>query len=247
LSEGKRMEARRTESADTVIGDDLKARLLSNPELILRDRDLMQALLTASDRAAGNNIVDLRGIAMERLESRLERLERTHGEVIAAAYENLTGMNQIHRAILKLLEPVTLLGFLTCLRDELPEILRVDALRLLMEKDANATIPILRDRESLMTLVEPGFITGYLTRGRDISIRQITLRQIDAGDVSVFGSANREIGSEACLVLDLGRNRLPGMLVFGSKRVGQFDPAQGTDLLAFFAGMFERTLRRLLP
>ncbi len=53
----------------------------------------------------GHNVVDLRGIAMERLEERLDRLEDTHRSVIAAAYDNLAGTNSIHRAVLRLLRP----------------------------------------------------------------------------------------------------------------------------------------------
>ncbi|NEU34264.1 DUF484 domain-containing protein, partial [bacterium LRH843] len=73
---------------------DWRERVLKDPELILEDRDLMRVLISANDRLMGGNVVDMRGIAMERLESRLERLEDTHRSVIAAAYENLTGTNQ---------------------------------------------------------------------------------------------------------------------------------------------------------
>ena len=54
------------------------------------------------------------------------------------------------------------------------------------------------------------------------------------------------IRSEACLRLDLGEGRLPGMLVFGSEDPHQFKPTHGTDLLTFFAGVFERAMRRWL-
>ena len=60
----------------------------------------MRALVAANERALGSNVVDLRGIAMERLEARLDRLEDTHRSVIAAAYENLAGTNQIQRNII---------------------------------------------------------------------------------------------------------------------------------------------------
>jgi uncharacterized protein len=73
--------------------------------VILDDKDVMRALIAANEKALGANIVDLRGLAMERLEARLERLEDTHRSVIAAAYENLAGTNQMHRAILRILEP----------------------------------------------------------------------------------------------------------------------------------------------
>jgi uncharacterized protein YigA (DUF484 family) len=54
------------------------------------------------------------------------------------------------------------------------------------------------------------------------------------------------VRSEACLLLDFGADRLPGMLVMGAEDPHQFSPQQGTDLLAFFAGVFERTMRRWL-
>ncbi|MEO0391081.1 MAG: DUF484 family protein, partial [Pseudomonadota bacterium] len=52
--------------------------------------------------------------------------------------------------------------------------------------------------------------------------------------------------SEACLKLDFGTGRLPGLLVMGAEDPHMFSPAQGTDLLSFFAGVFERQMRRWL-
>ncbi len=88
-----------------MIEPNLRNIILARPERLLEDRDVMNALVAANERAMGANVVDLRGIAMQRLETRLDRLEDTHRSVIAAAYENLAGTNQVHRAILQLLEP----------------------------------------------------------------------------------------------------------------------------------------------
>src|SRR6056297_2106750 len=92
--------------------DDFRHRIIEDPEAILEDADVMKALIAANEKYLGNNIVDLRGIAMERLEARLDRLEDTHRSVIAAAYENLAGTNQIHRAVLRMLDPVEFEVFL---------------------------------------------------------------------------------------------------------------------------------------
>ena len=94
-------------SSSPMIDETLREKIIAKPESILDDQDLMRALIAANEKAMGGNIVDLRGIAMERLETRLDRLEDTHRSVIAAAYENLAGTNQIHRAIL-LAEPPSL-------------------------------------------------------------------------------------------------------------------------------------------
>ena len=80
-------------SSTPQIDDTLRERIIAQPDVILEDQDLMRALIAANERAMGGNIVDLRGIAMERLEARLDRLEDTHRSVIAAAYENLAGTN----------------------------------------------------------------------------------------------------------------------------------------------------------
>ena len=58
-----------------MIDPDTRDRILAAPEAILEDRDLMQALIGANDRSMGGNIVDLRGLAMDRLNQKLDRLE----------------------------------------------------------------------------------------------------------------------------------------------------------------------------
>ena len=99
------------------MAEDLREKIISQPSVILDDRDVMKALIEANETSLGSNIVDLRGLAMERLETRLDRLEDTHRSVIAAAYENLAGTNQMHRAILRLLEPTDFEDFLTVINN----------------------------------------------------------------------------------------------------------------------------------
>ncbi|MEC9310505.1 MAG: DUF484 family protein [Pseudomonadota bacterium] len=229
------------------LDDALRAAILEKPDAILEDQNLMNALVSANERAMGSNIVDLRGIAMERLEARLDRLEDTHRSVIAAAYENLSGTNQIHRAVLRLLDPTDFTGFLASLNQEMAEILRVDALALVLEtrqEDGSAAAERIGD---VLKIVSPGYVADYAAAGgRGGPDRQVTLRQLQTGSARIYGGKAEWIRSEACLKLDLGSGRLPGMLVLGSEDPHQFSPQQGTDLLGFFAGVFERTMCRWL-
>lgn len=224
----------------------LRDRILEEPDVILEDPDVMRALVTANERALGSNIVDLRGIAMERLEHRLGRLEDTHRSVIAAAYENLAGTNQVHRAVLRMLEPTEFADFLRDLSEDVADILRVDAARLVLESEATGPTDALDPLRDVLQIAEPGFIDGYITRGRSIPVRPVTLRQVAQGDGTLYGDAGDWIRSEACLKLDFGAGRLPGLLALGAEDPHQFLPAQGTDLLAFFAGATERAMRRWL-
>lgn len=230
-----------------MIEQDVRDRLLAEPELLLDDRDVMAALIAANDRAMGSNVVDLRGLAMERLESRLDRLEDTHRSVIAAAYENLAGTNQVHRAILQMLDPLTFEDFLRTLAEDVAATLRVDCVRLVLESVQNEEKPkVLHRVGDVLFVAEPGFVGDYLTGGRNVPVRPVVLRQVRVEGSALYGDRADWIRSEALMKLDFGTGRLPGMLVLGAEDPHQFKPTHGTDLLAFFAGVFERTMRRWL-
>lgn len=230
-------------SEQAVIAEDVRTRILQEPDVILEDPDVMRALIAANDRSMGGNIVDLRGVAMERLESRLQRLEDTHRSVIAAAYENLAGMSLVHRAITAFLEPLTFEDFLKCVEVELPEILRVNSVKLVLESH-EAENAAFDGSVRVLTVVKPGFVTDYMGQGRPL--RRVTLRRADGNVASVYGADVEWIKSEACLFLDFGEGRLPGMLAFAADDPMHFSPSHGTDLLDFMGGVFERAMRRWL-
>jgi uncharacterized protein YigA (DUF484 family) len=207
-----------------------RARVIASPDLILDDPEMMQALAAANGAAMGDNIIDIRGIAMSRLEARLDRLESTHRSVIAAAHDNLAGMAIIHRAILRLLEAETLDAFLRDLAGPVAEILRVQRAAILLEGG---------DRPEVgegLAIVPEGHVARLLTNGRAVSPRRVTLRQAESG-------------SEAMLVLDLGggHGEPPvALLLLTAADAEQFAPNQATDLLAFLGDAVERVLRRWL-
>lgn len=226
---------------------EMREKILSEPDVILDDQAIMEALISANERSLGGNIVDLRGIAMARLESRLERLEDTHRSVIAAAYENLSGTNRIQRAVLTMLEPTDFETFLKNLATNVADVLRVEAVRLVLEDEDGSGTQAQRKLGDVLSLVSPGFIERYVTLGRDgVPLRQVTLRQVTPAGDEVYGDAVAWVRSEALIRLDFGQGRKPGLLVLGAEDPHQFRPSQGTDLLTFFGGVFERQMRRWL-
>ena len=233
-------------SSEPVMDESVRNKIIKDPSSVLEDQDIMRALIAANERTMGNNIVDLRGITMERLEARLDRLEDTHRSVIAAAYENLAGTNQVHRAVLRLMDATKFDQFLKDLGGDVADILRVDSMRLILESAERGDDPSLAALGDVLMVAEPGFADGYITRGRNLPVRQVTLRQTRPEDAEIYGDKADYIRSEACLKLDFGEGRLPGMLVMGAEDPHQFSPQQGTDLLSFFGGLFERAMRRWL-
>lgn len=225
--------------------EEVRDRILSDPAMLLEDAEIMQALVAANDRARGENIVDLRGIAMRRLEGRLDRLEETHRSVIAAAYENLAGMNLVHRAVLELLEPLTFDAFLARLAGPVKQVLRVDSLHLILETrqgedGALSALP------PPVLVVEAGSIDRFLGARDDQPAERVVLRLTAPGDAALHGEDAARIRSEAGLRLDLGPGRLPGLLLLGAQEARQFRPQQGTDLLRFLGHCFELCMRRWL-
>lgn len=221
-------------------------RIIADPAVVLDDADIMRALVTAHSKAMGDNVVDLRGIAMERLEARLGQLTDTHRAVVAAAYDNLSGTHQIHRAVLRLLEADRPEDFLHDLGTSVAEILRVESIRLVIEAAPSAEDHPLAQTDGVLLITTPGFVDRYISGDRSPPLRQVTLRQVGAGTSPVHPARDIPIRSEACLRLDPGEGRLPAMAVLGSADLYQFTPQQGTDLLSFFAAVLERALRRWL-
>ena len=83
-------------SSSPKIDDALREAIISAPDVILDDSDVMQALIAANEKAMGGNIVDLRGIAMERLETRLDRLEVLYHLAIAVHETGRSGSADDH-------------------------------------------------------------------------------------------------------------------------------------------------------
>lgn len=109
-----------------VLEQEIRDRLLADPGAILADRDLMRALVEAREAELGDNVIDIRGRAMEALEGRLDRLESQHESVIAAAYDNQSGMAVVHRAVIGLLESADLADLVDSLQPDIAPLLRIE-------------------------------------------------------------------------------------------------------------------------
>jgi uncharacterized protein YigA (DUF484 family) len=229
--------------------NEVRDEIISNPKAFLEDHEIMRALIAADRAQQPSNVIDLRSIAMDRMEDRLNQLEDTHRTVIAAAYDNVSSMNQIHRAVLSILEPDDFNGFLKFLSQDLAETLGIEAVNLCLETQAVSAgqgPSLSKEFGTGVTFMAIGEVDEYITKGRNVNGRAVTMRSVKPGSSSFFDECPEPILSEALLKLDLGSGNLPGLLVLGSKNADQFAPAQGSDLLLFLGGVFSRIMRRWL-
>lgn len=221
------------------IAPEIREKLLATPDLILGDRDLMRALIGAREAEVGENVIDIRGRAMDALEGRLTRLEMAHQSVIAAAYENQSGTQTVHRAVVALLEADDFPGFLESLDTVVAPILRIETLRLVME----SADPPPADPGTPLSLVATGTVRRLIAAGRRAPRGDdIILRPAATETAPIHGRGEGLIQSEALLPLDLGAGRRPALLLMGAADSARFSPAQGTDLLRFFGQVFRLVL-----
>lgn len=224
----------------------LREAVLADPESILGDPQIVQALLAAQAAANADegrrNVVDLRGALLDRLEGRLGRLEETHRSVVAAAYENLAGAQSIHRAALAVLAPDDFDGVLAALQDEVPGIVAVDLIRLGLETPDPTPL------EAPLVSLEPGYVDRCLAdpveAPEDGPARVVALRPLAPVSTAIWGRDSVWLGSEALVRLDLGPESPPGLLAFGSAEGARFTPDQAGDLLEFFGAVVASATRR---
>jgi len=223
--------------------DLIRSLIVAEPALVLDDDDVMQRLV--GETRGERRVVDLRDRLVERLEARLEKLSTRHRTVIAAAYENVAGTAQLHRAVLSLVEPTELATFLQHVTRDLPPLLGLAESRLCLEADIDRAAPTPDfgpDLRGRVLAMPEGSIAEYLALDGPPT-RRIVLRAAGEEAELIFGEAN-PVQSEALMRLDVGGGA--GLLALGSSDPGKFDPAHGTDLLEFFAGVVERLLVRHL-
>tara|TARA_R110002096_G_scaffold141081_2_gene295827 strand:- start:5009 stop:5713 length:705 start_codon:yes stop_codon:yes gene_type:complete len=228
---------------------DIRTHILQDPQALLNDREVMRALISASDADASNNIIDLKSVVLKRLEGRLDEMEGQNSTIISAAYDNINTTTQVHRAILNVLEPKSFTEFLDFLRGAWAQTVNVDVARVCLEAPA---IP-LDDMPALQREFGPGVvflqrdeIDYYITLGKDFEPRPITLRQIRKGVTKIHGTHAEGVRSEALMKLNLGAGNRPGLLLLGSNDATKFAPNMGTELLMFYGSVFEKVMQRWL-
>ena len=228
--------------------DKLREEILAKAHEILNDETLLRALIEASDKNLGSKIVDLRSVAMQKMDGELKKLKRSNQQVIATAYENLVGMKQVHQVVLKSLEQNNFDEFITNLDTEACNILRVDCIKIGLETHSSLQNNEKYDTKisKLLDLYPVNFVDTYISQGEINNTDDVILRPTPKGSEQLYGKVSKNLKSEGCIKLRIGNKKIIGILALASKEREKFTAQQGVELLKFMGSVFERRISHWL-
>jgi len=228
--------------------DQLREEILAKAHEILNDETLLRALIEVSDKNLGNKIVDLRSVAMRKMDGELKKLKRSNQQVIATAYENLVGMKQVHQVVLKSLEQNNFDEFITNLDTEACNILRVDCIKIGLETHSSLQNNEKYDSKlsKLLDLYPVNFVDTYISQGEINNTDDVILRPTPKGSEQLYGKVSKNLKSEGCIKLRIGNKKIIGILALASKEREKFTAQQGVELLKFMGSVFERRISHWL-
>ena len=211
--------------------------LRRHPDFLLRHPELLDVQI-APTRSRGDGIVDLQQFMVDRLRRDLAKLRADQDDLLANSRDNLSTQDRIHKAALALLAADSFEHLIETVTTDLSLLLDVDVVTLCVEA---AEETLLRTRIDGVQIVPPGTVDRVLGRSREALLRDDV-----EGDPLLFGGAAGLVRSDALLRLSIGDRTPLGLIAFGTRHPGYFNPGQGTELLSFLARILEHSIRQWL-
>jgi uncharacterized protein YigA (DUF484 family) len=189
-------------------------------------------------RRRAEGVVDLQQFMLERLRRDVQRLKADQDDLLTNSRDNLSTQDRIHQAALALLGAKSIAHFIEVIATDLAMLLDVDAVALCLETIDDDTA---RPNVEGLQLLPAGSVDRLL--GHD---RAALLRDDTVGDTEIFQAGAGLVRSDALIRLRIGEGMPPGLIAFGTRHPGYFDPGQGTELLHFLARIIEHCIRAWL-
>lgn len=211
--------------------------LRRHPDFLAQHPELLNnATPGAPVRADG--AVDMQHFLLKRAQGQLRALQDAHADLVSTSRANLTSQKRIHQAALALLAAPGFPQLLEAVTTDLAVHLEVDAVALCVEavEGAPNRVPM-----GGISILKPGTVDHLLGQGRESLLRPYV-----SGERALFGPAAGLVRSDALLRLDLGSRAPHGILAFGSRNEGRFQPGHGIDLLTFLSGILALAIRSWL-
>lgn len=211
--------------------------LRAHPDFLAENTDLLSAL-TPPQFDHGNGVVDMQSFMLTRLRAEIAQFKTRERTLLAAAESNVNVQSRVHHGTRTLLEARSFKHLIRVINEDLPGMLKVEAIVLCVETDEK--LPG-KAADAGVVVIEPGTVKRLLEAGTDIALCPDT-----PGEKAIFGAAAARVRSAAMLRLGIGPKAPSALLALGSRAPDGFDPRQGTDLLAFLGHVVEHCIRRWL-
>ncbi|MFL6723417.1 MAG: DUF484 family protein [Sphingomicrobium sp.] len=174
--------------------------------------------------------------AVATLRDRLGAAESAKEDLIAFARGHSGVTAAIHSAVLALMDADGLDALFSVVANDWPRLLGLDHAVLALVADGKG----FRVEAGHVGTVEPRIVDRAIER-----LDAVTMRTVDCGH-PLFGSAAREIHSEALILLSAEEPLPYGLLLLGQKEAACLDNRHGTQLLGFLGSCLSAMLRRWL-
>lgn len=174
--------------------------------------------------------------AVATLRDRLGAAESAKEDLIAFARGHSGATSAIHAAVLALIEADGLFALFDVVRNDWPHLLGIDHAVLTLVVDGKG----FRVESGHVGTVEPRIVDRAISR-----LEPVTMRTVDCGH-PLFGSAARDIRSEALILLSAAAPLPYGILLLGQRTAAGVDNRHGAQLLGFLGSSLAAMIRRCL-
>lgn len=222
-----------TDKPSQISEDDVISWLRKHPDFLSRNPDICELLLPPKAET-GKNVADFQHFMIKRLREDRDGIIEEAREIVETSRTNMNNQSRMFKSIVMLLDSQTFDEFIQTITMDMASVLDVDIITLLVESDDDV-IPHVN--LSGVKAVPPGTIDNFMKNER------VKLEANIQGNENIYGGGSGLVKSQLALKLNVAPNMPPAMLAFGSREPEQFQPGQGTELIAFLGHVIERYMR----
>lgn len=235
-------------SIETVAGaseEDVVAYLKAHPDFLAKHPDMLEFLLPPK-QDDGTNVLNFQQYAIKHLQEKVQNVKENFDQVITISRSNISTQYQVNQAVISLISAHSLEKLLEVLTTDMVRIFNVDVVRLGLESELSeahgAYYP--EDQYSGLVFLPHGIVESDLGGGNILMLADQEMPPEIAQ--LLFADCSHLAVSAVLLKLQLPRTGAYGVLAFGAREEGRFDPKQATDMLNFLSRVFEEVLDQCL-
>lgn len=203
------------------------AYLRAHPEFFDTHADVLPS-------AAGAGVVDFQKAMLSRLKTDKSNAQRVQRELIETVRANMNNQSRIQTAVLVMLEAESFEEMIAVITEDFPALLDIDTVNLVIESTSRE-IPFVH--QIGMRFARQGTIEKWLGKG------DVLLQGNINGSEEIFGAGAGLVKSQALVRIEISSATPAGLIAFGSRDPGAFEPNQAIDQIGFLAQAVERCFR----